>query len=117
MTGNRGELLGQPLLPFNAEGFKEPCHCVVSIISSWRAEACEVLQMYYLLIGLEGKKKVVQEKVNESEVRSLRDGVGRRPAVLFSPAVQTGDMWLPRQAVQSGRARWTHYRPGQHGIA
>lgn len=23
--------------------------------------------MYYLLIGLEGKKKVVQEKVNESE--------------------------------------------------
>lgn len=48
--------------------------------------------MYYLLIGLEGKKKVVQEKVNESEVRSLRDGVGRRPAVLFSPAVQTRDM-------------------------
>jgi len=26
-------------------------------------------------------------------------------------------MWLPRQAVQSGRARWTHYRQGQDGIA
>lgn len=43
-------------------------------------------------------------EVNESAVRSVRDGVGRRPAVLFSPAVQTRDMWLPRQAVQSGRA-------------
>ena len=48
---------------------------------------------------------------------SERDGVGRRPAVLFSPAVQTRDMWLSRQAVQSGRARWTHYRQGQDGIA
>lgn len=55
-------------------------------------------------------------KWNWSE-ESERDGVGRRPAVLFSPAVQTRDMWLPRQAVQSGRARWTHYRQGQDGIA
>lgn len=55
-------------------------------------------------------------KWNWSE-ESERDGVGRRPAVLFSPAVQARDMWLPRQAVQSGRARWTHYRQGQDGIA
>lgn len=56
-------------------------------------------------------------KLNETEVKTERDGVGRRPAVLFSPAVQLRDMWLPRQAVQSGRARWTHYRQGQDGIA
>lgn len=59
---------------------------------------------------------MLQTKWNWSE-ESERDGVGRRPAVLFSPAVQTRDMWLPRQAVQSGRARWTHYRQGQGGIA
>lgn len=59
---------------------------------------------------------MLKTKWNWSE-ESERDGVGRRPAVLFSPAVQTRDMWPPRQAVQSGRARWTHYAQGQDRVA
>lgn len=73
-----------------------------------------VIMPRFLLISLKGggkscggegreKKKKTERKLSESEARSVREMVWEGgPAVLFSAAVQSGDMWLPRQAAQSG---------------